>query len=174
MQNSAPLIAIATLTEADVTSAYLGWLADPKSTRYTEARFADHTLQSTREYVAKVNASKTDRIWRILLEHRHVGNVKLSGIDQRHKRASVAILIGDKTTWGKGVGPAAIELAAQHAFDELELHKLTAGIYAENVASIRAFEKAGFHVEATLKEHRLFEGRFVDQVLMARFAPLCD
>ncbi len=163
-------VSLAPLTPADVTPAYLSWLADEVVTRYTEARFGTHTPESARAYVEKVNASKTDRIWRIVHDGRHVGNIKLSGIDTQHRRASVAILIGDRTCWGRSVGPQAIEFAAAHAFGELGLHKLTAGIYAENTASIRAFEKAGFHIEATLREHRVLDGRLVDQVLMARFA----
>ena len=80
------------------------------------------------------------------------------------------MIIGAKTDWGRGIGPAAIALAAAHAFDELDLAKLTAGVYADNPASIRAFEKAGFTEEARLRSHYLSDGAYVDGIIMARFA----
>ena len=63
---------------------------------------------------------------------------------------SVRILLGDKNCWGKGYATETIEVLTEHAFGVLGLHKLTAGAYAENVGSIRAFEKAGFLAVAKL------------------------
>ncbi len=39
-----------------------------------------------------------------------------------------------------------------------------------NLGSIRVFEKAGFCLEAVLKEQYLCDGRFVDRCCFARFA----
>ena len=69
-----------------------------------------------------------------------------------------------------GVGSAAICLACRYAFDALSLSKLTAGMYADNPGSRRAFEKAGFRHEAVLSRHYVSAGRVVDGILMARFA----
>ena len=111
------------------------------------------------------------RLWRIVVDGAHIGNLRLSNIDMYHRRAYVALIIGSKDHRGRGVGTKAINLVAHYGFEELGLHKLCAGVYASNVASIRAFEKAGFVTEAVLKDHHFCEGRFVDGLLMARLAP---
>ena len=46
----------------------------------------------------------------------------------------VGLLIGNRNMWGKGYGTEAIKLVTCHAFKEIKLNKLTAGIYANNVA----------------------------------------
>ena len=48
------------------------------------------------------------------------------------------------------------------AFLELDLQKLNAGIYAENIGSRRAFEKCGFVLEGTLKQDVVSSGERMD------------
>jgi RimJ/RimL family protein N-acetyltransferase len=50
-----------------------------------------------------------------------------------------------------------------HAFEKLNLHKVTAGMWASNVGSRRAFEKNGFRLEGTLRESFWAGDRFVDE-----------
>jgi RimJ/RimL family protein N-acetyltransferase len=58
---------------------------------------------------------------------------------------------------------------ANIACEELGLRKLTAGCYASNVGSVRAFCKAGFAVEGCRKAHFMLDGRTEDLLLLARF-----
>ena len=150
---------------------YHGWLNDPEVMRYLEARFRSHSIDDIRAYVSEMNASKVDHVWRILCEGRHVGNVKLAGINLRHRRAALSLLIGDRDVWGQGVATQAINLATAVAFKKYGLFKIFAGFYAANIASIRAFEKAGYIVEAKLRGNRCLDGEMVDEVLMACFNP---
>lgn len=58
---------------------------------------------------------------------------------------------------------------SQWAFDDLGLKKLTAGAYAENVGSIKAFERAGFEIEGRrLSQAEIAPGVRIDVVLMGR------
>jgi len=54
------------------------------------------------------------------------------------------------------------KLAVDYAFDTLGLHKLTAGVYANNSASVRVFEKSGFSVEGVEKKQYYCNGQYVD------------
>lgn len=164
-------VALAAFAPDDVTEEYVGWLNDPEIVRFTEARYQRHTMEGTRHYVRACQASPRDELFRILADGAHVGNIKLTGIDQTHRRCSIGILIGRRDMWGRGIGTQAVALVSRHAFATYGLHKLVAGIYVGNEASRRAFEKAGFHLEATLREHRVFEGRLIDEWLLVRFAP---
>lgn len=159
--------------EADgVTDEYVAWLNDPAVNRYLESRFVRHTAQSTRRFVQAVVDSDDSILFgiRYVPERRHVGNIKLGPVDRHHRRAEIGLLIGDRTVWGRGIAAAAIELVTRYAFDSLGLLKVTAGCYAGNVGSRRAFEKAGFVVEAIRKRHFLLDGTPEDAVLLARWA----
>lgn len=159
------------LEPALVTEAYVGWLNDPRVNQYLECRFAKADLASTRRFVeeALANAATLFLGIRSLALGRHVGNIKLGPIDRNHELGEVGIMIGDRDAWGRGIASGAIMRLADIARAELGLRKLTAGCYASNVGSVRAFEKAGFAIEARRPAHVLSRGQPEDIVLMARF-----
>lgn len=154
----------------DVTERYIGWLNDSNLMRYTEARFRRHTVESASQYVASSNMGNVSRLWRILIDGEyHVGNIRLSDVNWAHRRASIAILIGERSVWGRGVGARAVALASWYGLSLIGLHKLTAGMYSENLGSIKAFENAGYHKEAELQDHFFLEDRPQNGILMACF-----
>ncbi len=99
---------------------------------------------------------------------RHIGNIKLGPINFIHRYAHVSLFICEKDLRGKGYGPEAIKLLTDYAFKRLGLHKLRAGIYCRNVASINAFKKAGFEFEAELRDHVWFNGEWISIYLMGK------
>lgn len=103
-------------------------------------------------------------------DKRHVGNVWLSGVDWRHRKAEVRILIGDMNTVGRGLGTEAIELISSYAFDRLNLHKLYAYVLAVNPRAQRAFEKAGFVVEGILRNDRWTGNAYSDVSLLGKLS----
>ena len=150
---------------------YLRWINDPEVMRYTEARWLVHNHESAVDYVRRSNGSPQSKLFRILSGEEHVGNLRLSAIDQVHSRAEVALIIGEAAARGRGVGRKAIQIAAAHGFVTLSLNKLTAGIYASNEPSIRAFESAGFSRIAELRRHYRCEGSWVDGLIVERMSP---
>lgn len=101
---------------------------------------------------------------------RHIGNVWLWGIDWRHRKAEVRILIGEAGSQGRGQGSEALSLLARYAFERLNLHKLHAFVLGINPRARRAFEKAGFAVEGVLRDDRWADDRYVDVYLLGRLA----
>lgn len=97
----------------------------------------------------------------------HVGNIWLWGIDPRHHRAEVRIVLGPDAI-GQGLGAEAMALLARYAFDEQQLHRLYAFVLASNPRARRAFERAGFRMEAVLRDDRWAGDRYVDVYLLAR------
>lgn len=155
----------------DVSSNYVSWLNNSVVNCYLESRFSTHTIESTRTFVEKCLIDPTTLFLGIrYLEfgHKHVGNIKLN-IDQYHKRGEVGILIGETEVWGRGIASQAISMLIEIAKKELSLRKLTAGCYASNLGSQKAFLKAGFHIECKRKDHVLLNGQPEDVLLMAYF-----
>jgi RimJ/RimL family protein N-acetyltransferase len=163
-------VALRPLGIEDVSQEYVDWLNDPDVVAFTEQRGRQHSLKSVHDYVCATLQAPDAMIWRIICNDRHVGNIRLSEINKTHARAACALMIGVASARNRGVGRSAIDLIARHALGALQLHKLTAGIYATNPASRRAFERAGFRLEATLRGHARFGDAFIDVWQMARFA----
>jgi len=160
------------MSRADAAGPYLRWMRDPEILRYLEARFLEFTEDGLATYIERCNDDGTVMLLAICLKEdgTHIGNIKLGPINGAHSRADVGFLIGDKGQWGKGFAPEAIDAVARHAFDQLRLHKVTAGIYEENTGSRRALAKAGFVEEGYRAEQYFCDGKWTGGILVGRVA----
>jgi RimJ/RimL family protein N-acetyltransferase len=94
-----------------------------------------------------------------------IGTVELDGILWAHGVCGIGIAIGDRANWGKGYGSDAMQLALAFAFDELNLHRVTATVFSYNARSIALLEKLGFQREGTYREFLQRDGRRYDMFL---------
>jgi RimJ/RimL family protein N-acetyltransferase len=67
-----------------------------------------------------------------------------------------------KPLWGRGIMTLVVQRVCRHAFEEFELVKITAHVFAHNPASARVLEKCGFQQEGFLRQHFLKDGQFLD------------
>ncbi len=100
----------------------------------------------------------------------HIGNVWLWSIDARHRKAELRIVIGDAGWRSRGAGVEAIGLLCAYAFDRLNLHKVYAYVLGINPRALRAFEKAGFEVEGSLRDDRWVGDEYTDVYLLGKLS----
>ena len=104
---------------------------------------------------------------RTLAEDRLIGFVGLHrDIRWAHGDAWTGIGIGDRRYWGKGYGTDAMRVLLRYAFTELNLRRVTLGVFEYNARAIRAYEKAGFVVEGRSRQEMLRDGRRWDALTM--------
>ncbi len=107
--------------------------------------------------VAEVNGQvagyATLRQWSRILSHAHVLEINGLAVDPGCQR--------------QGVGRALVEASAAAARRQ-GARKLTLRVLGPNDRARRLYESCGFHVEGVLCEEFLLDGRYVDDVLMAR------
>ena len=72
--------------------------------------------------------------------------------------------------WGRGYATEAVAAILRFGFDELRVHRITAWLVAENVASARVVEKNGLRLEGRLRDKEVFKGRYWDVLLYAKVA----
>jgi RimJ/RimL family protein N-acetyltransferase len=72
-----------------------------------------------------------------------------------------------KPFWGRGIMTAVVRGVCLHAFEEFELTKITAHVFAHNPASARVLEKCDFQQEGFLRRHFQKDGQFLDARLFA-------
>lgn len=158
---------------SDVNDRYYRWMNDHEVTSYLESRFYPNSMEGILEFVKDKLGDTANVFLAIILKDgdRHIGNIKLGPINWLHRRADIGLLIGEKDLWGQGYATEAIKLVCDYAFKKINLHKVTAGCYDENVGSTRAFEKAGFRREGLLQGHFFGNGRYVDEILLGLVNP---
>jgi RimJ/RimL family protein N-acetyltransferase len=84
-----------------------------------------------------------------------IGHISLGKIDRENKSARAGkVLVGSKNVRGKGIGQQMIKEILKIAFDELQLHRVSLGVFDFNVSAIACYEKAGFIKEGLHRDSR--------------------
>ncbi|WP_274364581.1 GNAT family N-acetyltransferase [Paenibacillus thermotolerans] len=83
-----------------------------------------------------------------------VGHISLGRINRANKSARIGkVLVGDKNVRGKGIGRQMIQEVLRIAFGELQLHRVSLGVFDFNAPAIACYEKAGFQKEGLLRDY---------------------
>ena len=89
------------------------------------------------------------------------------GSDVERFSAEIGYWLGERL-WGRGITTEALALVTRHAFAELNMLRLFALPFADNTASRRVLEKAGYACEGILRASSVKFGAPRDQALYAR------
>jgi RimJ/RimL family protein N-acetyltransferase len=95
-----------------------------------------------------------------------VGHVALYKIDLRAGHAEFGIMLGDKSTWGKGLGTACTRFMVEYGFDQLNLRRIYLELLEDNPRAQRLYEKLGFVLEGRLRQHQYKGGKYLDVLVM--------
>ncbi|MFJ8526480.1 GNAT family N-acetyltransferase [Bacillus sp. NPDC094106] len=84
-----------------------------------------------------------------------IGHISLGKIDRINKSARIGkVLVGDKDMRGKSIGEKMINAVLNVTFEELELNRVSLGVFDFNIAAIACYEKVGFVKEEFLRDAR--------------------
>ena len=82
-----------------------------------------------------------------------IGHISLGGISWKNRSARVSrVLIGNTEGRGKGCCQAMIKAVLKIAFEELNMHRVSLGVYHTNTAATKCYEKAGFTSEGLQRD----------------------
>ena len=95
-----------------------------------------------------------------------VGSIWLWQFDSRLGGPELSVFIADPERWGQGLGVDAINAMMDFAFGSLDLERVWLFTDADNPRSIKAFAKAGFVEEGTLRGSSRGRGVRSDSTLM--------
>lgn len=164
-------IEIRKLLGKDVGPIYISALQDFTILRLTEARYTVWDEQTIRQYVKQHQDSTSQVLFGVFLieDNSHIGNVRIFSRNDIHQRCELSIMMFGPNARGRGYGTEAIRYATDYAFDQWNMHRVTADYYEINEASARAFEKAGFVYEGTFQDHfKLPSGEYVASIRVAK------
>ena len=108
--------------------------------------------------------------WVIAHEGRFLGEIRLRDVDLNDRRARLGLALYDPALLGQGLGRAAIRILFRHAFQELDLHRLSLRVLADNVRAVACYKSCGFVDEGRERESALVGNGWVDDVIMGCLA----
>ena len=74
-------------------------------------------------------------------------------------------MIGEEGNCGKGIGTFALTRMLEHAFSNMNLHRVELAVLEDNRRARALYEKVGFVEEGKKREVRYKNGKFVDMVM---------
>jgi RimJ/RimL family protein N-acetyltransferase len=158
--------------EAADAELYRRWRADAAPTAL--AGWGDPAPMSLAQVEARIERlakEQGDDVYDFLIcllaDERPIGEMALFEIDRRNGSAELGIFIGEPDEWGKGYGTDAINALVDFGFGELHLERIWLEVWTENARARRAYEKAGFVYEATLRDDVYEGGRFTSGDVMS-------
>lgn len=159
---------IVPFTEKHICDAYIAWLNDDQLMQHSEQRHRHHTRETCEAYLHTF--AKSDNVF-IALEDK---SGKLIGTmtvyyDNNNRIADMGILLGDKSSQGKGLALEAWQAVSDWVIQHMEPRKLTAGCMQSNTAMLRIMQKSGMQTDCIRKRHFLRNGQEEDIVYMAKF-----
>lgn len=156
------------LTARDLDTRYFQWFNEQASDTFTDHAIWPNTRSRMEAFLDRVTRGGQDLVLAIVgcAQGRHIGNIGLHRINWIHRRAEMAILIGERHYRGHGYGQEAMTLLAAYAFNKLNLNRIGLGVIAQNKNAIQAYRKAGFIEEGRFEQHFMRGGRFVDTIRM--------
>jgi len=98
---------------------------------------------------------------------RPIGATDLRDLDLENGNAGFGIVIGEKAEWNKGYGTETLQAICDFGFGQLRLERIYLEVYAANKAGQRAYQKAGFVTEGTLRNAHFADGKHVDAMIMS-------
>lgn len=103
---------------------------------------------------------------RTLAEDKLIGEIGLDVVNWPGRDAFVGLGIGETDYWSRGYGTDVMNVLLRFAFMEINLRRVSLGVFEYNPRAIRSYEKAGFRHEGRLRSLLYREGRRWDNLFM--------
>lgn len=160
------------LSDADIDEEYISWFSN--SDGHLDFFTGSGRVFDKKTLLEDFYKGQTSNKWFYYIieaDNKKIGNVKIGPIDLKNKTSDLVCFIGDRNYLGKGLATKAIALANQIAFEKYDIRRLQGGMYSSNTPSIKAYTKAGWTIEATLKGFYWLDGKATDRVCVVCFNP---
>ena len=123
--------------------------------------------EDARKFIERIRLQNQPTAFALAVDGHAVGVIGLIlQYDINRLSAEIGYWIGT-AYWGKGIATAAVTAFTKWSRDELKMVRLFATPFADNSASCRVLEKAGYIREGLMRNGAIKDGRLQDQVLYA-------
>lgn len=128
-----------------------------------------YTPADAKFFLDRVAELSIPTVWAIEADGQAVGGVGLELLsDVERVSAELGYWLGEPY-WNRGIVTEVVREVTAESFRRLELTRIFALPFEENVPSIRVLEKAGFVLEGTLRQSAIKDGVIRNQRLYAAY-----
>ena len=148
----------------DHIELYNRWVNDPRVRRYSRNPLP-RSIEEQKKWLFREQEGQRENVlfevWH-KKDKRPIGTGGLGRINWLYRNANIFLVIGEPDYWNQNLGSEASQLIIEYGFNELNLHKIYAGVFSPNKGSLRCAEKDGFIFEFVETEVCYVDGEYVD------------
>ncbi len=97
-----------------------------------------------------------------------VGHISLGAISRKNRSGRISrVLIGDTENTGRGYCRDMVTEVLRIGFEDLNLHRISLGVYDFNRAALKCYQKSGLAVEGTNRDVLLYKDKWWSLVEMS-------
>lgn len=161
------LVRLRALEPEDAERAHQ-WINDREVTQFLAARYPI-SLAAEKDWAAQATKSNDFTDLRFAIETKdgvHIGITGLHNGRPEDRLADLGIMIGEKEYWSQGYGTDAMLTILRFAFYQMNLNKVTLGVFEINPRARAVYDKCGFVEEGRYREEYYQDGRYIDIIRM--------
>ena len=147
-----------------------GFFSDRKVMQYYDIKPLE-TIDDARNLINKLIDKYRNRLairWGISLKEDDeiIGTCGYHNWVKGYCRAEIGYELSS-TYWQKGIMIEALRHVINFGFTEMNLNRIQALVFPDNIASLELLKKIGFKQEGLLKEYAFFRGEFKDLIIVS-------
>lgn len=154
--------------EDDDIDVLYQWYNDQEVNLWSTGAWPLNTLQSKDQLAVRFLDGSPDTFRYAILDEndRPIGTVGFKEMNIPGRSATLFVVIGNKSYWGKGYGTDALITFSRFLFNQWNFHRISLDTWDGNIRAIKAYEKVGFKLEGRQREARFVSGNYHDAILM--------
>lgn len=126
-----------------------------------------YTLADAEGWIEGPGQTSPQTQFAIVLDGEAIGGVGFELREDIFRRsAEIGYWLGEPF-WGRGIATEVLRAITEYALKNFDLCRIEAGVFEWNPASMRVLEKAGYVLEARLRQSITKNGQTIDQFLYA-------
>ncbi|MCD4705416.1 GNAT family N-acetyltransferase [bacterium] len=126
-----------------------------------------YSKEDIRRWIEFHDNNNNEALYLIDYEGVVIGHVGLYNIDHRAQNAEFAIMIGDNSYIGKGIGSKVSKLMLKIGFEELNLHRIYLSVIDSNILAIKLYNSIGFKQEGVLRDAQFKNNQYLNLIIMS-------
>ena len=119
-----------------------------------------YTKKDAEDFIASIHAAEPDKTWAfaITVDGRAVGSITATRRENIYARTAEIGYYVARAFWGNGLATSAVRQLCSSIFQNTDILRISAEVFAENLASCQVLEKAGFQLEGILQSYAVKNG----------------
>jgi RimJ/RimL family protein N-acetyltransferase len=154
-------------TDDEAIKLYTTWINDESINMWVGGNDTCQSINGTKKWIDNTDYPENVRFNIVTKEGILIGNCncgRRSG--NSANTVGLGILIGEEIGRNNGYGTEVIKMLVKFAFNEMNAHRVTLNLVADNERALRCYTKAGFTQNGLAHDEVYFGGKYHDLISM--------